>query len=259
MEMKDYAPGTFCWTDLQTNDAAAAKKFYSALLGWECTDMPMPDGNAYTFLNVRGKEVAALSQMSPEMQKGGVPPHWNSYVSVASADETQKKAEAAGGKALMPAFDVMDAGRMVMLQDPTGAVFAAWQPKRHHGAALVNEPGALCWNELMTGDPEAAKKFYAQVFGWNTEAQEMPGMGTYTTVKVGDRANGGMMKTPPGVPMPPNWGVYFAVNDCDATAKKAGELGAKVLMPPTDIPGTGRFATLQDPQGAVFSVIKLAR
>jgi predicted enzyme related to lactoylglutathione lyase len=240
-----------------TTDAAGAKKFYSALLGWECVDMPMGDAGAYTFLNVRGKEVGALSQMSPDMQKSGMPPLWNSYISVKSADETQKKAEAAGGKTVMPAFDVMDVGRMAMLQDPTGGVFAAWEPKKHHGAALVNEPGALCWNELMTNDPEAAKNFYTPVFGWKTESREMPGMGTYTTVKVGDRPNGGMMKIPAGAPMPPHWGVYFSVKDCDATVKKAQDLGAKVFMPPTDVPGTGRFATLQDPQGAVFSVIKL--
>lgn len=258
MEMKEYKPGTFCWVDLMSTDAAASKKFYSALFNWEVNDMPIPGGGEYTFLQLRGKEVAALSQMPPDMQKSGMPSVWSSYISVADADATQKQAEAAGATTIAKAFDVMDAGRMAVLADPTGAMFSVWQPKRHHGAALVNEPSAFCWNELLTRDTDAAKKFYAKVFGWTDEGQDMGPMGTYTTFKVGDRNNGGMMKMPEGNPAPNFWGVYFAVPDVDASVKKAKELGATVHVPPTDIPGTGRFAMLQDPQGAVFSVITLS-
>ncbi len=257
MEINEYAPGAFCWVDLMTSDAAGAKKFYSALFGWDLEDMPMGDGGTYTFANVRGKGVAAMAQMSPDMQKGGMPPVWQSYVCVQSADDVQKNVEAAGGKVLMPALDVLDVGRMCVMQDPTGAIVSAWQPKKHKGAALINEPGAFCWNELLTRDTDAAQKFYTRVFGWKPETTPMPS-GAYTMFKVGERGIGGMMKMPEqAAAAPAHWGVYFAVQDCDASVKKAKELGAAVHVPPTDIPGVGRFALLQDPQGAFFNVIKL--
>lgn len=257
MEMQSYAPGTFCWTDLSSTDAAASKRFYSALFGWEMDDMPAGPGMIYTMCKLRGKDVCALSQMPPEMQKSGMPSMWTSYVSVANVDEAQQRAEAAGGKAMMPAFDVMDVGRMCLIQDPTGAVVALWQPKRHHGASLFGEPGAMVWNELMTRDTARAQEFYGKVFGWAPDPMDMGQMGVYTVFKVGERGVGGMMAMPPQAEgVPPNWGVYFAVDDCDASVAKAQGLGAQLVVPPTDIPGTGRFATMIDPQGAAFSVIK---
>jgi predicted enzyme related to lactoylglutathione lyase len=115
--------------------------------------------------------------------------------------------------------------------------------------------GAFSWFELMTSDVDGAKKFYANLFGWATEAMPMGDM-NYTIVKVGEEGLGGIMATPPqAAGSPPNWGVYVTVNDVDATARKAEELGGKIIVPPTDIPTVGRFCVLQDPQGATISAI----
>jgi predicted enzyme related to lactoylglutathione lyase len=184
----------------------------------------------------------------------GIPPHWQSYVTVADVDATAAAVPKAGGTVLAGPFDVMDAGRMAVLADPTGAVIAAWQPKNHIGAELVNEHGTLTWNELMSPDIPKASKFYKAVFGWDAETSEGQGM-TYTEFKLdGQSIAGGM--APPMEGIPPVWGVYFAVDDADATMAEATKRGATVLNGPIDIP-IGRFAVMMDPQGAVFSVIKL--
>jgi predicted enzyme related to lactoylglutathione lyase len=255
MEMKQYTPGTFCWTDLATTNTGAAKKFYSELLGigLKESEASMP----YTLLQVKGKDVAGIGELMKEQKEHGVPPHWLSYVSVANADETAKKAASLGGKILMGAFDVMNHGRMAVIQDPTSAVFALWQPKEHIGANYVAEPGAFCWNELMTTNTDAAGGFYTKLFGWTTKVMPMGPM-QYTVFENGGKPNAGMMAITPDMgPVPPNWMVYFAVDDCDARAKLAEKLGAKNLVPPTDIPDTGRFAAFKDPQGAAFAIIKL--
>lgn len=256
MEMTAYSPGTFCWTDLATTDPGAAKKFYSELLG--VTVKEAEGGVPYTLLQLKGKDVAGLSELMKEQKEQGIPPHWLSYVSVSNADEAAEKAKSLGGKILMKAFDVMTIGRMAVLQDPTGAVFAVWQPKEHIGARYFGEPGSLCWNELMTTNTDAAGSFYTQLFNWTAETTPMgPGM-VYTVFKRSNQPLAGMMAITKDMgPVPPNWMVYFAVDDCDQRAKLAEKLGAKTLVPPTDIPNTGRFATFMDPQGAAFAIIKL--
>jgi hypothetical protein len=256
-EISQYTPGTFCWTELATSDAAAAKTFYTGLFGWEVNDFPMGEGAVYSMLQIGGKDVAALYQMQKEQQDQGMPPNWLSYISVTSADQTVAKAKALGGKALTEAFDVFDFGRMAHLQDPQGAMFAVWQPKQHIGARLTNQPGTLAWNELATTNRQKAVEFYTGLFGWGAQDQQMPNM-VYTIIMNGDAMNGGIMQLDPEWgDVPPYWTVYFAVADCDRSAEKARQLGGEIKMPPTDIPDTGRFAMLQDPQGASFAIIKL--
>lgn len=257
-EMDSYTPGTFCWVELATHDSKDAKRFYTSLFGWTTQDSPIGPDQYYTMLRLRGKDVGALYGMGSQEQSAGVPPHWNSYVSVASADDGAAKARQLGGKILKPAFDVMDAGRMAVIEDPTGAVFCLWQANRNYGAVLVTEPGAFCWNELATPDPKAAGDFYTGLFGWDSMVQEM-GATSYTTFSNAGRPAGGMYQpSAEQAGMPPAWVVYFAVGDCDASFSQAQELGAAVMAPPMDIPGIGRFAILADPQGAVFAIIKLA-
>lgn len=157
----------------------------------------------------------------------------------------------------MEAFDVMEFGRMAVIQDPSGAVVGAWQPKAHIGASLANVPGSLSWNELATRDTQAAEKFYTGVFGWNAQTQDMGGS-NYTMFSVGDRLNGGMMAmNEQWGDAPPHWMVYFAVADCDASAATAKAQGGRLMVEPMDIPEIGRMAVVQDPQGAVFTIIKL--
>lgn len=256
-ETPDYAPGTFCWIELGTSDGEAAKKFYTELFGWSFQDNPIGPGMVYTMLKQDGKDVGALYQLTNEMKGEGIPTHWLSYISVASADETARKAKALGGNLMKEPFDVFTVGRMAVVQDPTGATFAIWQPGTHKGAGICNVPNSLCWNELGTPDPDKAGDFYTGLFGWGKKVQQMGPM-LYTSFMNGDRPAGGMYKpTPEMGNVPPHWLAYFAVKDADETIKRATELGGAILAPAMDIPGTGRFGVVQDPQGAVFGVIKL--
>jgi predicted enzyme related to lactoylglutathione lyase len=257
-ETTDYAPGTFCWVELATTDGEAAKKFYSGLFGWSSTDSPIGPGMVYTMLKLDGKDVGALFKMPEEMTSQGIPPNWLSYVAVKSADETAQKAKSLGATLMKEPFDVMDVGRMSVIQDPTGAVFAIWQAGTHQGAGIYNVPNSFCWNELGTKDTAKAGEFYTGLFGWGKKVQQMGPM-TYTSFINGERPAGGMYEPPPEMgEVPPHWLVYFAVDDTDAKVSKAKELGATIIAPPADIPDTGRFAIIQDPQGAVFGIIKLA-
>jgi uncharacterized protein len=247
-----YTQGTPNWVDLQTTDQPAAKAFYTGLFGWTYDDQPMGEGAVYSMAKLGDQDVAAIAPQSPELKAAGVPPMWNTYIAVDSADDAAAKVEAAGGQVAMPPFDVMDAGRMAFVTDPSGAAVAFWQANQHIGASLVNESGTLTWNELITTDPAAAK-FYEQVLGVTTSTMDM-GTGAYTLFHVGDQMVGG--STPPPMEGVPNhWHVYFAVDDADATAAKAAELGGSVMVAPFDSP-VGRMAVLTDPQGAVFSIIK---
>lgn len=256
-ETPEYAPGTFCWVELATSDGEAAKKFYTELFDWTFDDNPMGPDMVYTMLKSDGKEVGALYKMMPEMSSMGIPPHWMSYASTENADDTAAKAISLGGTIMKEPFDVMDFGRMAVIQDPTGAVFSLWQAGTHKGAAVVNAPGSLCWNELMTTDSDKAGDFYTGLFGWGKDVQNLGPM-EYTMFTHGDRPTAGMLKMTPDMGnTPPNWLVYFAVDDCDARTQKATELGGNVMKPADDIPGIGRFSILTDPQGAAFAIIKL--
>jgi predicted enzyme related to lactoylglutathione lyase len=256
-EVTKHTPGMFSWADLGTTDPAAAKKFYTALFGWSYQDDPMGPNEVYSRALLDGKDVCAIYRQQAEQAKMGIPPHWASYVTVDSADATAERATKAGGNVPMPPFDVFDAGRMVFVMDPTGAAIAGWEPRKHIGARVFGDPGALCWTELMTTDTDRAGKFYCDVFGWTTEAMSMDKGGSYTIFKVGDRGAAGMMATPPEMKgIPPHWMVYFAVADCDATVAKCTAEGGKVFFPATDIPSVGRFAVLSDPQGVAFSVLQ---
>ena len=251
-EVNEYAPGTPSWVDLATTDPEGSRAFYGTVFGWEFIDLG-PDAGGYSFCTLNGKQVAGLGPTQGE----GMPSAWSSYVSVEDADVTAKSVEAAGGAALAPPFDVMEAGRMAVFADPTGAAVSVWQPRQTKGAELVNEPGAWCWNELDTRDVEAAKEFYQSVFGWEPVTSDMGDM-SYTEFKLDGKSIAGMMAMPDQVPaeVPSFWLVYFAVADTNATVAKVTELGGGVSMPAMDSPA-GRFAVVRDPAGAVFGVIKM--
>ena len=249
-----HKPGSFCWAELMTSDQPAAKNFYTKLFGWTIDDAPLGDGTFYTMLKLKDQTVGALYQTTK--QEAGIPPHWNCYVAVANVDDAAKKAAALGAKIMMPPFDVMDVGRMTVIADPTGAALCLWQAKKHTGAGVINEPGAACWHELGTTNGDSATKFYSQFFGWGIKP--LPTTPPYTVFSNAGTDIGGMyLLTGTMAGIPPHWLPYFQVSDCDATVKQALSMGGKTIVPPMDIPGTGRFAYVQDPQGAVFAVIKL--
>ncbi len=257
MEFTGYESGTFCWADLATADTEKAKAFYGGLFHWETRDMEIGEGAHYHIAQLDGKDVAAMYTLSDEQKAQNIPPHWQSYISVASADDAARKAESLGGTVLAGAFDVFDAGRMAVIQDPAGATFSVWQAGEHIGARIANIPDTLCWNELYTNDTEKSAEFYESLFGWTGQAQEMEGP-AYTVFANGDRMAGGMMEIQKEWgPVPPHWLVYFAVDDCNAATENVRSNGGQVHSGPRDIPEVGRFSILADPQRAAFAVIEL--
>jgi predicted enzyme related to lactoylglutathione lyase len=250
-ERTQYTPGTFSWTDLTTTDQDAAKTFYGSLFGWEAEDMPVGDGVFYSMQRVDGKNVAAISPQPQPQREAGVPPMWNSYITVENVDAAADRAKELGATLHAPPFDVMDAGRMAVVQDPQGAFFMLWQAKENIGAALVNAPGALSWNELSSPDVDGSKSFYSSMFDWSIEPFEGSPQ-PYWSIKNGDRNNGGIRELDSPGP-PPHWLVYFAIDDIDAGLTKVEELGGTKHAGPIDI-GIAKIAVVADPQGAIFAL-----
>ncbi|HYY88921.1 MAG TPA: VOC family protein [Chloroflexota bacterium] len=247
--MPEYSPGTPMWIDLGTSDVEASKRFYGGLFGWQTQDLG-PEAGGYGFFTLNGKMVGGVGPLMNPQQ----PPAWSTYISTSDAEATARSAQEAGGTVVVQPMDVMGQGKMSAFTDPSGAYIAAWQPIQHSGAEVINEPNSYCWTELATRDIETAKRFYPRVFGWGAETNQ-----NYTEWKVGGRSVAGAMPMSDQMPanVPPHWLVYFAVADCDASANRAQELGANVMVPPMDVP-VGRFAVLGDPQGARFGIIKLS-
>lgn len=259
-ERSSYAPGTPSWIDLMTPDLDAAKAFYTGLFGWEAEDQFDGDGNRiYTMFRLDGKDVAGAGEMGPEQRDSGMPPVWNTYISVEDVEATSARVESAGGQVMMPAMDVMESGRMAIFLDPAGAAFSAWQAREHIGAQLVNDPGAFCWNELQTREPEQAVDFYTEVFPWTVSASEMPDGDVYREIQLDGRTIAGILTIgddfPPEVPN--NWQTYFSVEDCQAALERVEELGGQVAMPPMELP-VGTMAVVSDPQGGTFTIIELS-
>jgi hypothetical protein len=247
-----YTPGTFSWTDLNTTDQEAAKAFYAELFGWDYEDMPVGDGIYYTMAAIDGRHVAAISLQPQQQRDAGAPPAWNSYITVDSADATLAKAKALGATVHAEAFDVMEAGRMGVVQDPQGAYFLVWEAKGNIGAGLVNAPGALSWNELGSPDLDGSAKFYGELLGWSTTPMEGGDLPYLVIMNSDEHSNGGIRPPiPPGTP--PFWLVYFATDDIDAALAKVSELGGTVFGGVTDI-GIAKIGVAQDPQGAVFAL-----
>jgi uncharacterized protein len=254
--IEGHAAGNFCWFELGTSDQTAAANFYSALFGWEVNTNPMGPGFTYTIFRLEGRDCGAAYTLMPDQVQQGIPPNWMVYVAVDSTDETASKTTALGGKVIAPPMDVMDFGRMAVLQDPTGATFSVWQAKSHKGATIAGVPGTFCWGELSTPQPEKATPFYTELFGWKMMASENPA-DKYLHIMAGTQAIGGVAPVEHRDPnAPPNWMSYFLVTSCDASANKAVEMGAKVLFGPVTMEKVGRFAFVADPQGAMFALFE---
>ncbi|HMD56433.1 MAG TPA: VOC family protein [Solirubrobacteraceae bacterium] len=250
-ERTGYPPGTFCWVELTTSDQAAAKDFYRDLFGWEADDRPVGDGAVYSMMQLRGRNVAAITEQPGQQRDAGVPPMWNSYVSVESADAAADRAAELGATVHAAPFDVLQAGRMAVIQDPQGAYFEIWEPREHFGAEVVNAPGAPTWNELASPDPAGSSSFYGGLFGWRTEPFEGADS-PYLSIRNGD-ANAGGIHTLPAAGAPPGWLVYFGAQDVEQALGRLAELGGRAIDAPREI-AVGRIAVAADPQGAVFAL-----
>lgn len=256
-----HSVGAFCWIELATTDQAAAKNFYQTLFGWKVNDIPMGPGDFYSIFRLHDRDVSAAYTLRPDQRSQGVPPHWMLYVSVENADRSAARAAELGGKVVAPAFDVMEAGRMAVIADPTGAVLSVWQPKKHAGTGITGVAGTLCWADLSTPDAGRAGEFYSGLFNWKlmAETDDKPATAGYLHIKNGDEFIGGIPPSAHRDPRtPPHWLVYFLVSNCDATAAKAKELGAQSYLGPMTMEGVGRMAILADPQQAVFAIFEAA-
>jgi predicted enzyme related to lactoylglutathione lyase len=252
-ERTRFAPGTFCWVGLATSDPDSATAFYTGLFGWRAEDFEAGAAGAYSALRQGGHEVAILYLQQPEARAAGAPPHWTSYISVEDADAIAARAAELGAAAVFrEPVDVLDAGRVAAIRDPTGAIVSLWQPRARIGATLVNDVGALCWNELATADVERAKSFFGELFGWEYEIAE----GGYVSIKNAGSLNGGMREqTERERDSPPSWLPFFTVENTDKATTRAERLGGRRLMPTTKT-HVGRFAVVADPQGAAFAVFE---
>ena len=254
-----HAPGTFCWPELYTTDQSGAKVFYVRLFGWEIRDIPVGPHAVYTIFTLDGRDAAACCGALPDMAQQAIRPHWISYVSVASSDQTAVKARAAGGKVVKEPFDVPGVGRMAVLQDPAGAAICAWESRAHIGIGVYQEPGALQWTELLTNDTEAAAVFHQHVFGWKRQLWPSPEQPQYHLFMNGNAGASGMTPiTSEMGPVKPVWMSYFRVTDCDETVVKCLKLGGLISVPAESVPAVGRFAVLVDPAGAHFGIMQPA-
>ena len=247
--------GTFSWADGASTDSEKAKDFYAGLFGWDKDELPMNEGETYTMFKQDGAHVAGFSSMMQHMKDAGVPSHWNSYITVDDVDAMVDKVTDNGGTVVAGPGDVFDSGRMLVIQDPTGAQVTFWQAINHIGAGVVNKPGAMLWNELSTRDLEKAKDFYNKVIGWEYTVDEES---NYLMIVNKGRMNGGMMQMDETWgDMPPNWMVYFNIDDLDGALKKIDSLGGKVVMGKTNASGVGEFAIIADPAGATFTIMEV--
>ncbi len=249
-----HSPGSFCWIELATTDQNTAKDFYSSLFGWTADDSPIGPSEFYTIFKLDGRDAAAGYTLRADQRAQGVPPNWMIYIAVKSADEAAIKAKQLGSTVVMPPFDVMDFGRMAVIQDPTGAHFCVWQAAKNAGIGIAHVAGTLCWADLSTPDAKRATDFYSGLFGWQIMADEKDKSG-YLHIKNGEQFIGGVPPAAhrqPGVP--PHWLAYFWVDDVDASAAKAKQLGAKLYVAPMTIENVGRMAVIADPQGAMFAI-----
>lgn len=244
-----------CWAELSTPDPEAAQAYHQRLFGWSALTDP---ATGHTRFQFGGLDVAGCRAHPPEATAQGIPPHWLAYVKVADVAVTAARVPELGGALIAPPFEVGGLGRMAILRDPEGGVLALWEDGTYGGAALRGAPGALCWIELMARDAARARAFYTGLLGWETKVSRDFGF-EYTEFLAAGAPVGGLMamEGPEWEGIPPHWMVYFAVADVEATVAQATAAGGRVCVPPTDVPGVGRFSVLDDPTGATCSVIQL--
>ncbi|MEN3285074.1 MAG: uncharacterized protein V7607_6214 [Solirubrobacteraceae bacterium] len=264
MSQRDgYEHGVPCWVDTLQPDPDAAIAFYAGVFGWEFGtpgEMPGDPPGRYFVGQLRGSDVAGVGSLPSDAQ--ALPPSWNMYVWVESADEAAARAQAAGGAILVEPFDAPPAGRMAVVADPTGAPVCLWQAGVRQGAQVVNEAGAWAMSQLRTPDPERAAAFYGAVFGWTTETFGS-GEGAVTMFRLPGYV-GGEPEQPVSREViatmgatsgdeSPCWTAGFWVDDVDAVASRGERLGGRTIAPPFDNP-VGKTAVLADPSGVAFTV-----
>jgi predicted enzyme related to lactoylglutathione lyase len=238
--------GTPCWVDYGAADLDTARDFYARLFGWEFEGGD-PEYGGYLNATKNGEQAAGLG---PLMNPGDSP-GWTTYFATDDARATVDRIREAGGTVVFGPMDVGPMGRMAIALDPQGNPFGLWQAGMHTGVRIYNEPGALVWNEAAVDDAPAAREFYGSVFGFRFD--EVEGAGGYTTFSTSDRPMGGLGAHQEGSPK--GWTSCFSVASTDRAVDAVSSGGGKVTMAPMDTP-YGRFAVVEDPWGAPFSVMQ---
>ena len=246
-----YPHGTFSWADNSSTDPEAAITFYTALFGWEKQEFPIGAGMTYTIFQLEGHDCAALSGMMPDQLQAGIQSHWNNFVMVDNVDALAAVVTANGGAVIYGPEDVFDSGRMMHIQDPTGAALNLWQPYNSIGAGIVNTIGAMCLNELWTPDVALAKDFYHALLGWEYDFD-----GIFTRIFNRGRFNGGMLQLDDVEPI---WLPHFHIADVDAAISRVKELGGAIEIDKhVDADGV-KWSVLADPAGALFYILQLVK
>jgi predicted enzyme related to lactoylglutathione lyase len=237
--------GKFVWHEQVSDDPKQAQNFYKQLFGWD-TEVFKPGEVDYAMISSGGQSHGGFGKA----MEGAPPPHWLGHVRVEKLEDTIEQAKSAGGKLAAGPFEMEDVGRIAILTDPQGAHISIYQS----GGEMPPAEGVFVWDELGTSDADGAQRFYEQVFGWTTDDMG-PDFGGYRVFNHGETGIAGLMQLQEAS-IPPHWQPYVAVEDVDATATKAGELGGSTLAEPMDVPEVGRIAVLRDPQGATFGILK---
>jgi hypothetical protein len=259
---RDSDTGSFIWYELMTTDSDGAKAFYDAVVGWN-VEAQSHFPNGYRMIGRSdGKSAGGVLPLTDEMQRHGAQPTWLGYIYVPDVDASVAAIEQAGGKALMPAFDIPNVGRVAMVADPQGAPFyimkpipPANDPKSKSDVFSVDQPQRVRWNELATSDPDAALDFYRREFGWGQEGDmDMGEMGKYRFIQSNGVNIGAIMLKPPQLPVS-RWTHYIGVDDIDRAVDAIRDGGGQIFNGPMEIPG-GEFAlNAVDPQGASFGLV----
>jgi predicted enzyme related to lactoylglutathione lyase len=241
----------FVWFEYVTGDVQKAKGFFGELFGWTAREMPKSELGSYSMI-ASGERTIGGYLPTPE----GAPKesHWLSHLGVKSAAATAAQVEKLGGKILKAPIKIGEFGTMAVVADPQGGPLALWQPAKDD-AQPQPTTNTFCWNELASSDPKASVAFYSAIGGFTNKAQEMGKMGTYNVLESDGQPRAGIMAKQ--MPEQPHaWLPYVQVASADKTADKVTKLGGNVIVPPTDIPGVGRFAVFLDNQGAALGILQ---
>jgi predicted enzyme related to lactoylglutathione lyase len=256
MKVTSHVPGTVSWIELSTTDAKSAKTLYEKLFGWTSVEYMVGEDGCYYMFQIDGDDIAGMYTLSVEQVKQGMPTAWLVHFAVENADATTEKAKALGGKVLSEPCDIFEEGRLAMIQDPTGAVFALWQPYKHIGSKRIKEHGALAWVEIATKDLNRARDFYSKLFGWTTVEHDMGGTPYVVFSNQGVEVAGLMEIQESWGDVPPHWLAYLVVDQIDKAVETAEQNGARIIMPPSNAEGIGQWSVIQDAQGGVLALLQ---
>ncbi len=249
MEIESYAPGAPCWLDLTCPDPSAVHSFYRDLFGWTIKSDEEDDGPGFGTFSLAGREIAGIGPCEPTRGAS-----WNIYLNTPDLDACLTDVEKFGGRVLVGPVEIGTRGRGGACVDPTGGVFSVWEAGDHPGSGLADLPGTWCWTELLTADVEIASQFFANVFDWTIDVETVDGVEIGVATINGD-AVAGLVTPPPEAKIGTLWAVSFAVTDADSVARIVPALGGQVVVPPTDIPGMGRYCLIAGPAGETFSIV----